>query len=232
MNYAFPPAPIVTLEAMSSNPFPVSSIFCVGQNYPEHAREMGADPGIDQPFFFMKPANAILQNHSVLPYPTDTTDLQPEVELVVALHKGGRNIPVDRVDYDYIFGYAVGLDMTRRDLQRAAREKGRPWDMAKAFDHAAPCTAITPEFYCGTIARGKIELKVNGEVRQNADVADMIWKIPQMVNYLSNQVELFPGDLIYTGTPAGVAPVVVGDVIEATIAGLEPLTITIGAHQA
>lgn len=228
MNYAFPPAPVVTLDAMSSNPFPVRRIFCVGQNYPDHAREMGADPARDEPFFFMKPASAILQNNSVLPYPPATTDLQPEVELLVALHKGGRNIPVERVDYDYVFGYAVGLDMTRRDLQRAAREKGRPWDMAKGFDHSAPCTAITPEFYSGAIARGRIELKVNGEIRQSADVGDMLWKIPQIVHLLSNQVELFPGDLIFTGTPAGVAPVVQGDVIEATVAGLEPLIITIG----
>jgi fumarylpyruvate hydrolase len=228
MNYAFPPAPVVTLDAMSSKPFPVRRIFCVGQNYPDHAREMGADPAADEPFFFMKPPGAILHNNSVLPYPPRTEDLQPEVELVVALHKGGKNIPVDKVDYDYVFGYAVGLDMTRRDLQRAARAKGRPWDMAKAFDHSAPCSAITPEFYSGTIARGKIELKVNGALRQSGDVGDMILKIPQMVNALSNLVELFPGDLIFTGTPAGVAPVVKGDVIEATVAGLEPLTITIG----
>jgi len=228
MNYAFPPAPVVTLDAMSSKPFPVRRVFCVGQNYPDHAREMGADPAADEPFFFMKPPGAILHNNSVLPYPPRTEDLQPEVELVVALHKGGKNIPVDRVDYDYVFGYAVGLDMTRRDLQRAARAKGRPWDMAKAFDHSAPCSAITPEFYSGTIARGKIELKVNGELRQSGDVGDMILKIPQMVHALSNLVELFPGDLIFTGTPAGVAPVVKGDVIEATVAGLEPLTITIG----
>ncbi|MGC9215694.1 fumarylacetoacetate hydrolase family protein [Acidithiobacillus sp.] len=226
MNYAFPPAPVVTLDAMSSNPFPVRRIFCVGQNYAHHAREMGAAPDTE-PFFFMKPASAILQNNSLLPYPPGTTDLQPEVELVVALHKGGKNIPMDKVDYDYVFGYAVGLDMTRRDLQRAAREKGQPWDMAKAFDHSAPCTAITPEFYSGTIARGKIELKVNGQIRQSADVGDMLWKIPQIVHFLSNQVELFPGDIIFTGTPAGVAPVVKGDVIEAAVAGLEPLTITI-----
>jgi fumarylpyruvate hydrolase len=212
---------------MSSNPFPVRRIFCVGQNYADHVREMGAAPDTE-PFFFMKPASAILQNNSVLPYPPGTTDLQPEVELVVALHKGGKNIPMDKVDYDYVFGYAVGLDMTRRDLQRAAREKGQPWDMAKAFDHSAPCTAITPEFYSGTIARGKIELKVNGQIRQSADVGDMLWKIPQVVHFLSSQVELFPGDLIFTGTPAGVGPVVKGDVIEATVAGLEPLIITIG----
>ncbi|QQD74109.1 fumarylacetoacetate hydrolase family protein [Acidithiobacillus ferrivorans] len=227
MNYAFPPAPIVTLDAMSSNPFPVRRIFCVGQNYADHVREMGATPDAE-PLFFMKPASAVLQNNSVLPYPPGTTDLQPEVELVVALHKGGKNIPMDKVDYDYVFGYAVGLDMTRRDLQRAAREKGQPWDMAKAFDHSAPCTAITPEFYSGNIARGKIDLKVNGQIRQSADVGDMLWKIPQIVHFLSNQVELFPGDLIFTGTPAGVGPVVKGDVIEAAVAGLEPLTITIG----
>ncbi|OYV72234.1 MAG: fumarylacetoacetate hydrolase [Acidithiobacillus ferrivorans] len=212
---------------MSSNPFPVRRIFCVGQNYADHVREMGAAPDAE-PFFFMKPASAVLQNNSVLPYPSGTTDLQPEVELVVALHKSGKNIPMDKVDYDYVFGYAVGLDMTRRDLQRAAREKGQPWEMAKAFDHSAPCTAITPEFYSGTIARGKIELKVNGQIRQSADVGDMLWKIPQIVHFLSNQVELFPGDLIFTGTPAGVSPVVKGDVIEAAVAGLEPLTITIG----
>jgi fumarylpyruvate hydrolase len=227
MNYAFPPTPVVTLDAMSSNPFPVRRIFCVGQNYADHVREMGAAPDAE-PFFFMKPASAVLQNNSVLTYPPGTSDLQPEVELVVALHKGGKNIPMDKVDYDYVFGYAVGLDMTRRDLQRAAREKGQPWDMAKAFDHSAPCTAITPEFYSGNIARGKIELKVNGQIRQSADVGDMFWKIPQIVHFLSNQVELFPGDIIFTGTPAGVGPVVKGDVIEATVAGLEPLTITIG----
>lgn len=228
MNYAFAPAPIVSIPAMSSNPFPVRRIFCVGQNYPDHVREMGANPDHGEPFFFMKPPGAILQNHCVLPYPPSTENLQPEVALVVALHKGGRNIPADKVDYDYVFGYAVGLDMTRRDLQRVAREKGRPWDMAKGFDHSAPCSAITPEFYSGTIARGKIELKVNGEIRQSGDVGDMILKIPQMVHILSNLVELFPGDLIFTGTPAGVGPVVKGDVIEAMVAGLEPLTITIG----
>jgi len=204
----------------------------VGRNYPDHAREMGADPQVDEPFFFMKPASAILQNNSVLPYPPGTHDLQPEVELVVALHKGGRNIPAAGVDYDHVFGYAVGLDMTRRDQQTVAKARGQPWDMAKAFDHAAPCTAITPEFYAGAISRGKIELKVNGEVRQSADVGDMLWPIPHIVATLSQQIELFPGDLIFTGTPAGVAPVLPGDVIEATVAGLEPLVITIGAEAA
>jgi fumarylpyruvate hydrolase len=227
MNYAFAPTPIVSIPAMSSNPFPVRRIYCVGRNYAAHAQEMGGDAQREAPFFFMKPAQAILPNHSVMPYPPGTTDLQYEVELVVALSLGGSNIPVDKAN-DYIFGYAVGLDMTKRDVQRAAREQGRPWDMSKGFDYSAPCSALTPEFYTGVIARGKIELKVNGEVRQNADVGEMIWKIPETISYLSQLVELFPGDLIFTGTPAGVGPVVKGDVIEATVAGLEPLIITIG----
>ncbi|MHB0990816.1 MAG: fumarylacetoacetate hydrolase family protein [Burkholderiales bacterium] len=227
MNYAFAPAPIVCIPAMSSNPFPVRRIYCVGQNYAAHAREMGGDAQREAPFFFMKPAQAILPNNSVLPYPPATGDLQYEVELVVALSLGGSNIALEKAN-DYIFGYAVGLDMTRRDMQRAAREQGRPWDLSKGFDYSAPCSAITPEFYTGVIARGKIELKVNGVVRQSGDVGDMIWKIPETISYLSQQVELFPGDLIFTGTPAGVGTVVRGDVIEATVAGLEPLIITIG----
>lgn len=225
MNYAFPPAPVVTLEAMSSNPFPVRRIFCIGRNFlsPDGKIDKG-----DEPTFFLKPASAIVQNNSVLPYPPGTTALFPEVEMVVALHKGGRNIPADRVDYDYVFGYAVGLDMTLRDALDVAVERGLPWEKAKAFDHSAPCTAITPEFYSGNIASGQIELKVNGDVRQSGNVADMLWKIPETVHYLSTRMELFPGDLIYTGTPGSAGPVVKGDVLEATIAGLEPLIITIG----
>ncbi len=225
MNYAFPPAPVVTLDAMSSNPFPVRRIFCIGCNYPTPDGEAAKG---EEPTFFIKPASAILQNHSVLPYPPGTEALYPEVEMVVALHKGGRNIPMDKVDYDYVFGYAVGLDMTLRDALDAAQEGGLPWEKAKSFDHSAPCSAITPEFYAGNIASGKIELKVNGEVRQSGNVADMLWKVPETVHYLSTRVELFPGDLIFTGTPAGAGPVVQGDVLEATVAGLEPLIITIG----
>ena len=227
MNYAFAPAPIVSIPAMSSNPFPVRRIYCVGQNYAAHAQEMGADTQRQTPFFFMKPAQAILPNHSVMPYPPATGDLQYEVELVVALSIGGSNIPLEKAN-DYIFGYAVGLDMTQRDIQRAAREQGRPWDMGKGFDHSAPCSAITPEFYTGVISKGKIELKLNGEVRQSSDVGEMIWKIPEIIRHLSQLVELCPGDLIFTGTPAGVGTVVKGDVIEASVAGLEPLIITIG----
>jgi fumarylpyruvate hydrolase len=148
--------------------------------------------------------------------------------MVVALHKGGRDIPAARVDYDYVFGYAVGLDMTLRDALERARAEGLPWEQAKAFDYSAVCTAITPEYFCGNIASGKIELTVNGEVRQSGNVADMLWKIPEIVHYLSTRVELFPGDLIYTGTPGDAGPVTSGDVVEATVAGLEPLRVTIG----
>ncbi|ARU30225.1 fumarylacetoacetate hydrolase [Sulfuriferula sp. AH1] len=227
MNYAFTPAPVVSIPAMSSDPFPVRRIYCIGQNYAAHMQEMGGDTEREVPFFFTKPAQAILPNNSVMPYPPGTSDLQHEVELVVAMAIGGRNIPLEKAN-DYIFGYAVGLDMTKRDVQRVARGQGRPWDISKGFDYSAPCSAITPEFYTGVIAKGKIELKVNGQVRQSSDVGDMIWKIPEIINYLSQQVELFPGDLIFTGTPAGVGAVVNGDVIEATVAGLEPLIVTIG----
>jgi fumarylpyruvate hydrolase len=225
MNYAFPPAPVITLDAMSSNPFPVRRIFCLARNYPEAGRE-AVKPA--EPSFFLKPPGAILQNNSVLPYPPGTGALFPEVEMVVALHKGGRNIPTDKVDYDYVFGYAVGLDMTLCDALEAAMAQGLPWELAKTFDHSSPCSAITPEFYAGNIASGKIELKVNGEVRQSGNVADMLWKVPETVHYLSTRMELFPGDLIYTGTPGLAGPVVPGDVIEATVAGLEPLIITVG----
>ena len=226
-DYAFAAPPVVALATKSTKPFPVRRIFCVGQNYSEHAREMGGDPNADPPFFFTKPADAILQNGSVMPYPPGTFDLQHEVELVVAFENGGRDIDPERVD-ELIFGYAVGLDMTRRDLQAAAKKKGRPWDMSKAFDFSAPCAAITPKAEIGLLDKGAIECKVNGERRQFADLGDMIWKVPQIVRHLSALVEIKPGDLIFTGTPAGVGPVFKGDDIEATIEGLEPLTIRIG----
>jgi fumarylpyruvate hydrolase len=226
-DYAFAEPPIISLMSMSTKPFPVRRIYCVGQNYGAHAKEMGANPETDPPFFFMKPASAILQNGETMPYPPGTSNLHHEVELVVAMNMGGKNIPPEKVN-DMIFGYAVGLDMTKRDVQNEAKKKGQPWEVAKAFDHSAPCSSITPEMYTGVIAKGKIQCKVNDEVRQDADLADMIWGVPQIIHYLSQLVEVCPGDLIFTGTPAGVGPVVKGDKIEATIAGLEPLLIEIG----
>ena len=226
-DYAFAAAPVVSLLSMSTKPFPVRRIYCVGQNYKDHAKEMGGNPDVDPPFFFTKPASAILQNGEIMPYPPGTSNLHHEVELVVAMAMGGKNIPPEKVN-DMIFGYAVGLDMTKRDVQNEARKKGHPWDMAKAFDFSAPCSSITPEMYTGVVAKGKIQCKVNDSVRQEADLSDMIWGVPQIVHYLSRLVEVFPGDLIFTGTPAGVGPVVKGDKLEATIAGLEPLLIEIG----
>lgn len=226
-DYAFAAAPVVSLLSMSTKPFPVRRIYCVGQNYKDHAKEMGGNPDVDPPFFFTKPASAILQNGEIMPYPPGTSNLHHEVELVVAMAMGGKNIPPEKVN-DMIFGYAVGLDMTKRDVQNEARKKGHPWDMAKAFDFSAPCSSITPEMYTGVVAKGKIQCKVNDLVRQEADLSDMIWGVPQIVHYLSRLVEVFPGDLIFTGTPAGVGPVVKGDKLEATIAGLEPLLIEIG----
>ncbi len=218
---------MVSVATTSGAPFPVRRIFCVGQNYSEHAREMGGDPDADPPFFFTKPADAIVPNGAVIPYPPATFDFQHEVELVVAFKEGGRDIEPEHVD-ELIFGYAVGLDMTRRDIQAAAKKKGRPWDMSKAFDHSAPCGAIAPISQTGPLASGAIECKVNGQTRQRGDLSDMIWKVPDIVRFLSALVEIRAGDLIFTGTPAGVGPVRKGDDIEATIAGLPSLIIRIG----
>jgi fumarylpyruvate hydrolase len=226
-DYAFAPPPVVALPAPPGKPFPVGRIFCVGQNYRDHAKEMGGNPDVDPPFFFMKPAGAILLNGKTMPYPPGTADLQHEAELVVALGRGGQDIPADAAS-DFVFGYAVGLDMTKRDVQSEFRKKGKPWEMSKSFDFSAPCSAIALKSRTGMLAKGKIACKVNGQLRQSADLADMIWGVPQIIHYLSQQVEIAPGDLIFTGTPAGVALVVKGDRIEATIEGLEPLVITIG----
>lgn len=226
-DYAIAPPPVAALPVLSGMPFPVSRIFCVGQNYKDHTKEMGGNPETDQPFFFMKPASAVLPNGATMPYPPHTRDLQHEVELVVALSMGGRNIPPESAN-DLIFGYAVGLDMTKRDVQAELKKKGRPWEMAKAFDFSAPCSAITSKARTGPLAKGKIACRVNGQVRQSSDLSEMIWGVPQIIHYLSLQVEIAPGDLIFTGTPAGVGPVAKGEKIEAAIEGLEPLVIEIG----
>jgi fumarylpyruvate hydrolase len=225
--YAFAPPPAVSLPAPPGKPFPVRRIFCVGQNYRDHAKEMGGNPETEPPFFFMKPAGAIVQNGATIPYPPGTADFQHEAELVVALQGGGRSIPLEKAN-EMIFGYAVGLDMTKRDVQTEFRKNGRPWEMSKSFDFSAPCSAIALKTRIGAIFKGNIACKVNGELRQKADLSDMIWGVPQIIAHLSQQVEVAPGDLIFTGTPAGVGPVAKGDRIEATIAGLEPLVIEIG----
>jgi fumarylpyruvate hydrolase len=226
-DYAFAPPPTISVPAPPGKPFPVRRIFCVGQNYRDHAKEMGGNPATEPPFFFMKPASAIAQNGAIIPYPPGTANLQYEAELVVAMHGGGRNIPLEKAN-DLIFGYAAGLDMTKRDAQAESRKKGRPWEMSKSFDFSAPCSAISLKAQAGVISKGKITCKVNGQLRQSGDLSAMIWGVPQIVAFLSQQVAVAPGDLIFTGTPAGVGPVAKGDRIEVAIEGLESLVIEIG----
>ena len=213
--------------AGESGQFPVRRIYCVGRNYAAHAREMGHDPDREPPFFFCKPADALLPNGATMPYPQATKDLHHEIELVVALAKGGRDVPAEKA-LDLVYGYGVGLDMTRRDLQGEAKKMGRPWDRGKGFDQSAPCTALHPAARIGHPSKGAIWLKVNGQVRQKGDLNELIWNVPETISYLSGLVELAPGDLIYTGTPEGVKAVVKGDVLEGHVDGVDDLKITIG----
>jgi fumarylpyruvate hydrolase len=213
-----PAAPTLAVAGEKGR-FPVYRIFCVGRNYAEHAREMGHDPNREPPFFFMKPASAIVTDNADFPYPSATKDVHHEMELVVAIGKGGANIPSAKA-LDHVYGYAVGLDMTRRDLQGEAKKMGRPWDTGKAFDHSAPCSAVVPAAKIGHPAKGKIWLKVNGEMRQEGDLSQLIWNIPDTIAYLSTLFTLAPGDLIYSGTPAGVGPVKKGDALEGGVDGV------------
>jgi len=227
MSFAFEPAPISSVRVTTGSLFPVRRIYCVGRNYADHAREMGSDPEREQPFFFSKPADAVVASGSVLSYPVRTANLHHEVELVVAIGRGGHEIPVGEVEGGHIFGYAVGIDLTRRDLQAVAKAKGQPWDMAKGFDSSAPISAIMPVSQTGIMTKGKIELRINGELRQSGDISDMIWRIPEIVHELSTLVELASGDLIFTGTPAGVGPVIRGDRLNASVEGLDPLAVSV-----
>jgi len=225
MNYVIPPSPPVTLPVAGTDAlFPVLRVFCVGRNYAEHAVEMGHDPDREPPFFFMKPAVAVVPNGGRLPFPVATNDLHHEVELVVALRGGGAGIRVDDA-LGHVFGYAVGLDMTRRDLQAQAKEMGRPWDMGKGFDRSAPIGALRSAETIGHPDAGAIWLRVNGELRQEGDLAQQIWRVPETIAYLSTLVELQPGDLIMTGTPAGVGRVVPGDRLRGHIDGVGDLEV-------
>ncbi|HUK10350.1 MAG TPA: fumarylacetoacetate hydrolase family protein [Stellaceae bacterium] len=226
MPYAIPVPTVTTIPVVGGDPFPVRRIYCVGRNYAAHAREMGHDPEREDPFFFMKPADAIVPTNSEIPYPVKTRDYQHEIEMVVALKGGGADVPVAKA-LDLVFGYAVGLDMTRRDIQGEAKKLGRPWDMGKGFDQSAPCAPISPASKVGHIAKGAIWLRVNGQVRQQSDLSMLIWSVPETISYLSGLVTLAPGDLIYSGTPEGVAAVVRGDRLEGHVDGLADLKITI-----
>jgi fumarylpyruvate hydrolase len=231
-SYVFTPAKMPTVEIKNRNArFPVHRIYCAGRNYAARAREMGADPAREQPFFFVKPADVIVPNGAQVPYPSRTANFHHEIELVVAIGRGGRNIDAAAA-LDHVYGYAVGNDLTRRDLLIDAQEKRQPWDVSKAFDHSAPITAIHPVEQVGHIERGSIWLSVNGSMRQHADVSHLIWSVPEIIAELSWLFELQPGDLIFTGTPAGVGAVQAGDHLEGGIDGLDKLVTTIGpAHR-
>jgi fumarylpyruvate hydrolase len=230
MQYAVAPAPTFTLAIAGSNEhFPVNRIFCVGRNYAAHAREMGRDPDREKPFFFMKPANAIVQagaGEVTIPYPPKTANFHHEIELVAVIGKGGANIAVEQA-LEHVYGYAVGLDMTRRDIQLEARDKGRPWEFGKSFAQSAPIGAISKAADVGHLVEGAIALTVNGEPRQSSDISKLIWSVAESIAYLSEYERLEPGDVIMTGTPEGVNAVVPGDVMHGSVAGLAPITVRV-----
>ncbi|HTJ16180.1 MAG TPA: fumarylacetoacetate hydrolase family protein [Steroidobacteraceae bacterium] len=226
MPYLFPPAtPAVAIKGRSDL-FPVHRIYCVGRNYADHVREMGGNPDREPPIFFAKPADAVVPNNARIPYPSRTKNFHHEIELVIAIGKGGRDIAVAQA-LEHVFGYAVGNDLTRRDLQSEAKDNGRPWDTSKGFDRSAVLSAITPAAQSGHLRSGRIWLKVNGQMRQQADLSELIWSVPEVIAELSTFFELQPGDLIYTGTPAGVGALKKGDRIEGGIDGLDELSTTI-----
>lgn len=227
MTVLFPPLAPVLAPTSTGEQFPVRRVFCVGRNYAAHAREMGRDPDREPPFFFTAWAETVVPNGATIAYPQKTADFHYEAELVVAIGKPGRDIAVDRA-LDHVWGYACGLDMTRRDLQLEARAQGRPWDTGKNVEQSSPLGLIRKAGDGFNPQAGAIKLTVNGEIKQDADLADLIWPVADVVTYLSTLYGLEAGDLIYTGTPAGVGPVVEGDLITVTIKGLETLEIKIG----
>ncbi len=215
-DYVIPAPAQAVVPVAGGGLFPVRRIYCVGRNYAEHAREMGHDPDRELPFFFMKPADALVTGSADMPYPAMTGDVHHEMELVVALGSGGAEI-AEAEAMHHVWGYAAGLEMTRRDLQAAAKKAGRPWDMAKGFDHSAPIGDLVP---AEGVTPGRIELRMNGSIRQSSDVSKLIWSIPETIAYLSRLVRLEAGDLIFTGTPEGVASVQRGDVLEGMVEGV------------
>ncbi|URQ74668.1 MAG: fumarylacetoacetate hydrolase family protein [Candidatus Ochrobactrum gambitense] len=226
-DYVFAPRPQPFLPVKGTDAlFPVHRIYCVGQNYADHAIEMGGDPTRNPPFFFQKNPDSLVINGGDFPYPPKTEDVHHEIELVIALKSGGTDIPVEQA-LDHVYGYAVGIDMTRRDLQAVAKKAGRPWEVAKAFEHSAPCSAIAPVSDVGHPQSASISLSINGETRQSGDLNQMIWKVAETISYLSSLFELQPGDLIFTGTPAGVGPVQRGDRLVGKVDGVGGLSVTV-----
>jgi fumarylpyruvate hydrolase len=224
-----PPRPPSLAVQGTSARFPVRRIYCIGRNYLAHIREMGEADERDPPIFFQKPPDSIVEEGTPVPYPSATSDYQYEAELVVAIGKAGENIDVKDAN-EHIFGYAVGLEMTRRDLQRAAAKAGHPWENGKSFDHSSPCSAIAPASACGHPQRGALLLAVNGVPKQKTDLSQLIWNVPEIVANLSRLYRLVPGDLIYTGTPDGVGPVVPGDELVASVEGIGTFRAVICMH--
>ena len=227
MQFAFSPIPTPHVQIDGTDVvFPVRRIFCVGRNYADHIKEMGQDPERHPPFFFTKPADALVQTGSSVPYPTLTKEFHYEIELVVAIGKTASSVSVEAAN-DHIFGYAVGIDLTRRDIQMSAMRAGMPWDYGKSFDNSAPCAPIRRVEETGILSDASIWLKVNGETRQDGNIRDLIWNVPELISTLSHGIVLQPGDLIYTGTPAGVGEIHSGDKVTGGIDGLTEIAIDI-----
>lgn len=227
MDYVLPAPPQVSAAVAGANArYPVRRIFCVGKNYADHVREMGSDPRADPPVFFTKPADAVIDTGAEIPYPPNTANLHYEAELVVALARGGADIDAAAA-LDHVWGYAVGCDLTRRDRQGEAKNAGAPWDVAKAFDLSAPLGPLSPVAVCGHKRAGRLWLSVNGAIKQNADLQEMIWGVPEIFAALSRSWTLAAGDLIFTGTPAGVGPLARGDRVECGVEGLPALSFAI-----
>ena len=226
-HYVFTPPEVPSLPVRgSAKRFPIHRIYCVGRNYAAHAIEMGHDPDREPPFFFQKNPDTVVADGETIDYPDKTSDVHHEIELVVALGAGGKDVAVERA-LDLVYGYAVGLDLTRRDLQGEAKKLGRPWEVGKAFDRAAPCSEVVPAAAIGHPERGTIWLEVDGARRQDGNLDQMIWKVPEIVSYLSGLFTLAPGDLIYSGTPAGVGAVQRGDRLHGVVEGVGEITIGI-----
>lgn len=232
IDFAIPPPSANSLPiAGSTSRFPIRRVFCVGRNYAAHAMEMGMDPDREPPFFFCKPADAVVEAAGTVPYPLLTSNLHHEVEMVVALKGGGSHVPVNKA-LEWVWGYGVGVDLTRRDLQDVAKKMSRPWDWAKGFDASAPCSALHPVEVVGHPTQGEIWLQVNGESRQIGNLTELIWSVPEVISHISEAVALQPGDLIFSGTPAGVGALQPGDIVKGSVQAVADFTFTMGPRPA